>query len=346
MTAHWPVVPICEKQKMDIRKEDLIEGGLYRTCDVSRAGNREDPLPEIISTQFDQFYFPDYTKQFVVQLQGCPLSCPYCYVTHDGVHGTAKLISTDSLIEAFQKSGCNVFHLMGGAPGIYIYNWPELISRMRPTDVFHSDLLLVDVDYDADIIEKLCTAPNAVYAVSIKGTNNDEWCRNTGTAMSNAQYSLFWNNLGTILNCSNPERFYFTFTNCSAENIRTFRKEVVKAFQQNKNVKHLMSMHCHPFSIKHYKATAGAEMAITLPKEVNHSNATLIETAGEKLYDKALYISSSKDLENREATRMNFSKELHCGKMLIQFDNCDGAYLAIGVEERKRIAAWLLEGIE
>lgn len=83
-----------------------------------------------------------------------------------------------------------------------------------------------------------------------------------------------------------------------------------------------------------------------MSKEVNHSNATLIETNGDSLYDKALYISSSMSLEDKHATRISFSKELHSGVMMILSDNCDSGYLAIGREERKRIAAWLLEGIE
>ena len=30
----------------------------------------------------------DWRYQFVVQLRGCVLNCPYCYVTQDGVWGS------------------------------------------------------------------------------------------------------------------------------------------------------------------------------------------------------------------------------------------------------------------
>jgi len=80
--------------------------------------------------------------------------------------------------------------------------------------------------------------------------------------------------------------------------------------------------------------------------EVNHSNAAVVVLDGESLYDKALYIQSDLDLEKSD--NINFSKPLTSKQQIvIQFNTQpDGAsFLAIGIEERKKLAAWLLEGL-
>lgn len=78
---------------------------------------------------------------------------------------------------------------------------------------------------------------------------------------------------------------------------------------------------------------------------INHSNAGIIITDGDKIYDKALYIVSDTDLE--KADHISFSKPLTDKKqILIQFHNVEASFLAIGVEERKQLAKWLLEGLE
>jgi hypothetical protein len=78
---------------------------------------------------------------------------------------------------------------------------------------------------------------------------------------------------------------------------------------------------------------------------INHSNAGIIITDGDKIYDKALYIISDEDLEKSDY--VSFSKPLTNKKqILIQFHTVEASFLAIGIEERKQLAKWLLEGLE
>ena len=79
----WPVVPLCEKQLRDIRQKDILEDGLYRLCDIYRGGGGYDQFINIYNKRFGTSLTDG--RQFVVQLYGCPLRCPYCYVTEDGV---------------------------------------------------------------------------------------------------------------------------------------------------------------------------------------------------------------------------------------------------------------------
>jgi len=153
----WPVVPLCAAQRRDVKEEDVLNGGLFRKCDIS------DPC------NFDTFSQPatkflGYTPnpvQFVVQLKGCPLDCPYCYVTREGIDGDDAAVTTWSMIEAYRDSGCEVFHLMGGAPATYLVGWRSLANNVA---VFHSDFLLMENFYDIDHLRGL----PGVFAVSLK----------------------------------------------------------------------------------------------------------------------------------------------------------------------------------
>ena len=78
---------------------------------------------------------------------------------------------------------------------------------------------------------------------------------------------------------------------------------------------------------------------------INHSNAGIIITDGETIYDKAMYIVSDANME--KANYISFSKPLTDKKqILIQVHSMDASFLAIGIEERKKLASWLMEGIE
>lgn len=77
---------------------------------------------------------------------------------------------------------------------------------------------------------------------------------------------------------------------------------------------------------------------------INHSDAGIIIVDGETLYEKGLYIVSEPDLETSDS--ISFSKPLNGQRILILTHNADCSYFAIGVEERKILAKWLLEGLE
>ena len=145
----WKVVPICDAQKLDVNEEDLLNDGLFRKCDTYKAGGGYDRFPDIYEKRFG--YKPNAT-QFVVQLYGCVLECNYCYVTNEGIWGCPKTLTTIELMKYYKESGLEIFHLMGGAPGMYLKHWKDIHDRVR---IFHSDFLLVEGVYEPEWVDGL-----------------------------------------------------------------------------------------------------------------------------------------------------------------------------------------------
>ena len=221
---NWKVMHLCDRQLRDINLKDILNNGLYRRCDTYKGGGGYDEFPNIYKTRTGQN--GNYNEQFVVQLKGCPLRCPYCYVTVDGVHsGEYSLISTEQLVKDFKDSKLPVFHLMGGAPALYINYWKEILDRLDLQTVFHSDLLLVESEYAKDTIKDLSSYKNSLYAVSIKGGNPTEFKKNTGVLLNE---NLFWRNFDMIVDCGLP--FYLTYTGMTNQSIEFFRNLVIKRY--------------------------------------------------------------------------------------------------------------------
>lgn len=216
----WPVVPISTPQKLDVRDEDILNCGMYRLCNCTRAGGGYDPFPRLVESRFG---FSNYNIQFVVQLRGCVLNCPYCYVTKEGVWGKSVPIRTSDIISDFQSSGTKVFHLMGGSPALYIGRWGDIISKLKefPDVVFHSDMLLMECDYSAKTLDEIFVG-NSLYAINIKGTDPEEFLINTSTRLTSEMTSRFWNNLDVIVHADLQKHWYFTFTNCNENGVDRF----------------------------------------------------------------------------------------------------------------------------
>lgn len=210
----WKIVPLCKEQLLDIDPKDVLPGGEFRLCDVYKSGGGYDKFPAIFERRTGRKTSP---KQFVVQLYGCHLKCPYCYVTPNGIWGKPIYYHTDGLAKVFftaQKMFRNhfdidVFHLMGGSPALYIEHWPELIDRLGGGVVFHSDLCLTEGLYDEDVL-KAMTRSNCLYAVNIKGITQENYRENTGVDDDVAGLLLLAN-LDRLVRNDVP--FYLTFTN-------------------------------------------------------------------------------------------------------------------------------------
>lgn len=214
MNRKWKVMPVCSYQKLDVRKSDLLAGGDFRKCETYRGGGGYDQFPSICERRIGRRAH----MQFVVQLYGCSLDCPYCYVTRAGVWGAWKPYTTDQLVDAFKESGQEVFHLMGGAPALYLDKWPELIHRLPDEAVFHSDFLLVEGRYSRSVLTELAVQSNrCLFAVDVKGVTPDDWQRNTRRWFDSA---LFSNNLDALVECGVP--FYLTFTNPDKQHLDRF----------------------------------------------------------------------------------------------------------------------------
>ena len=208
MSHTWQVVPLSKGQLLDVRPEDVLDGGLYRRCDTYRGGGGYDQFPKIASERLGDFA-EDYRHQFVVQLRGCNLDCPYCYVTRAGVWGDAVRVSTGDLVDAFRRSGAQVFHLMGGAPALQMRRWSELLDELGDDVPFHSDLLLTESDYDPAVLEAVAR-PLALYAIDVKGLTSEDWLRNTRKPLNKKR---FWRNWRLVQDSG--VQAYVTFTNVS-----------------------------------------------------------------------------------------------------------------------------------
>lgn len=230
----WKVCPIQGRQLKDVRKEDLY--GDFRICNTYRGGGGYDKFPVIAKKRYNIFWYEtleNIHNQFIVQLYGCHLDCPYCYVTADGVRGEYIKYNSPKLINNFKKAqakrNVGVFHLMGGSPALYIEHWSELIDLLFPYNgfwnsaLFTSDLLLTEKYYDPDIIEKI-NNPSAMYAVNIKGTNDRNYYENTRKQID---WNLFWTNLETIYDTG--LNFYITFTNPDND-LEDFKSEIKHRF--------------------------------------------------------------------------------------------------------------------
>jgi pyruvate-formate lyase-activating enzyme len=213
----WTVVPLCKQQLLDIQPEDVL--GDFRLCDVYRAGGGYDKFPQIYMNRFKKSINP---KQFVVQLRGCHLCCPYCYVTKDGVWGEPREYTTAQLVDAYRSSGVDVFHLMGGSPALYLQHWGSIIQSID--GIFHSDLLCTEQEYQTDWLQRI-NRPKCLYAVNVKGVTSSDHLRNTGRPI---YWRLFWRNLERVCTLNVP--FYLTFTNPDMNHYAEFRVKLVKRF--------------------------------------------------------------------------------------------------------------------
>ena len=203
----WKVCPIQGRQLKDVREEDIW--GDFRICDTYRGGGGYDQFPKIAKRR-GLTCKGDMGLQFVVQLYGCPLNCSYCYVTADGIRGEWETWTSLHLLGAYGRAFIarqpGVFHLMGGAPALYLNHWPELLDKFDSDEViFHSDLMLVEGSYNLDALRR-SNKGNALYAVNIKGTPKT-FKQNTGRELNE---ELFWSNLDKVV--ESGINFYITIT--------------------------------------------------------------------------------------------------------------------------------------
>ncbi len=209
----FPVVPLCKAQLKDVNPVDVLMGEMFRICNVYKGGGGYDKFPAIAYKRTGI----KTDKQFVVQLKGCPLKCSYCYVTPEGINGIAEFYASERLVKIFDTclhtDDTKVFHLMGGAPALYIDYWHHIIEKLPNGTLFHSDLMLIENDYSVVDFEPL-KASNCLYAVSIKGNNAEEFFEQTRTKLDEA---LFWKNFDTIVDSGIS--FYITFTDINPAEI-------------------------------------------------------------------------------------------------------------------------------
>jgi pyruvate-formate lyase-activating enzyme len=214
------VCPIQGRQLRDVREEDIFED--FRICNTYRGGGGYDQFPAIAKKRglLHNFIKGDISQQFVVQLRGCHLRCPYCYVTRDGIYGKTVKYEVYELTEAFRrahkKHDVGTFHMMGGAPMLHHKIWCSIPIILFPSFLFTSDLLLTEGNYDRQALNTM-NMSNALYAINIKGVTNLDHRRNTG---KNIDWHLFWNNFDKVMKVG--LNFYITFTNPDTHGYQRF----------------------------------------------------------------------------------------------------------------------------
>ena len=227
----WKVCPIQGRQLKDVHEEDII--GDFRLCHTYRGGGGYDQYPHIVRKR--KIGRPnaigDPALQFVVQLYGCHLDCPYCYVTKDGIFGKYVEYSSDEIMKEFysatERYGCGVFHLMGGSPALYLDHWSVFVRHTWPLFRFHSDLLLTERKYTSSQLSKI-KGDHAIYAVNIKGVTSEDYYRNTRHKLD---WDLFWHNLDGVV--SSGINFYLTFTNPDLSYIERFNERITKRYGES-----------------------------------------------------------------------------------------------------------------
>ena len=220
----WSVQKVCENQreKQGINDEDILKNGLYHKVNTKNESSF-DRFNEIYNKRNKTDL--DLSNHFVVQLRGCVLDCNYCPLTNKGIIGSEfKFVDTEGLIKDYATSGCNVFHLSGGAPAIYLNHWYEIVENLDG-QVFYSDLMLNERLYKDNTLKRIAKYKNALYVINIKGVTSEEYLKNTGKELD---YQMFWANLDRVVDNELP--FYFTFTNIKEENFDIFRDKIVERY--------------------------------------------------------------------------------------------------------------------
>jgi uncharacterized Fe-S cluster-containing radical SAM superfamily protein len=232
----FKVCPVQGRQLLDVRKSDLF--GDFRICDTYRGGGGYDQLPAIIERRdilsVEDGMFSNTAKQFVVQLYGCHLRCPYCYVTKDGIFGNYIEYSAEDIVQEFMRAreahNVGVFHLMGGAPGLCIDEWYSIVLQLPSDVVFTSDILLTEKPYDLAKLKalRILGGKRSIYAVNIKGITDKNYKDNTGRE---PDWAVFWINLEKIMN--SYINFYLTFTNPDLYYMEYFTTKLKRLFGDN-----------------------------------------------------------------------------------------------------------------
>jgi hypothetical protein len=143
------------------------------------------------------------------------------------VFGKYVEYSSEQLVDEFLRATqCGVFHLMGGAPALYIYDWPDLLKKFPSQYIFHSDLMLSDRVY-TDVIIQNINRRNTIYAVNIKGITDENYYNNTGCK---PDWDKMWSNLDTIVD--NNLNFYLTFTNPDLSYYDEFVRQLMTTYDR------------------------------------------------------------------------------------------------------------------
>jgi len=217
-----PISKIGKLQREDIEadrgKGIVCYDDYARVCTVYTDTRRDigDKSPYRMAKMFGGTWAA-YNNHFVVQVAGCPLDCPYCYVDNLEPDIDVSAVTLVALFKAFRdqaavdfKVPLNVFHLMGGAPAVYCKFWPELREELDHQGcedvVLFSNTILVERHAHQVCPWEYMKLPRLIVEGCLKGTNPNNFWRNTGkdwfyyAVAELALYVLYGNFYLTLIN--------------------------------------------------------------------------------------------------------------------------------------------------
>ncbi|MFC1685561.1 hypothetical protein ACFLZZ_00900 [Nanoarchaeota archaeon] len=214
-----PISKIGKTQKIDVEKSSgiVFHDDVGRICTVIKKenahDNRGDKSPYRMANLLGKEW-KDYNNHFIVQSAKCPLKCNYCYV--DNLKSDVSM-NADELVDKFAifksevepsfDTKLNVFHFMGGAPGAYAEFWPELRNSLDKKGledtVLFSDVILLEDHFYKNKPWQYLNLKNFVLTGCLKGTNQENFRKNTGK-------DLFNEALGELQNYLPSKNFYLT----------------------------------------------------------------------------------------------------------------------------------------
>jgi len=185
-----PISKIGELQRKDIEDSSgiVLYDDFARICTVVKPnGGIGDRSPYRMAKMFGGEW-QNYNNQYVIQVAGCPLDCSYCYVDNLEEDTRWTAISVVANFLAFRcevHKPLNVLHFMGGAPGVYCDFWRELREELDfrgcSNVILFSNVIFVEA-FTHNVLPWSCMdLPNFIVEGCLKGTNQENFRRNTGT---------------------------------------------------------------------------------------------------------------------------------------------------------------------
>ena len=190
-----PISRIGELQRKDIENDRALGGivcydNFARVCTVHTGSHRDigDSSPFRMAEMFGGEW-QDYNHHFVIQLSGCLLDCPYCYVDNLEKDTSFSAISMVELYKAIRREALTnfgvsikVLHVMGGAPAVYCEFWPELREELDSQGydnvVIFSNVILVEAIAGVEPWLHM-NLPRFIVEGCLKGTNRENFKQNT-----------------------------------------------------------------------------------------------------------------------------------------------------------------------
>jgi uncharacterized Fe-S cluster-containing radical SAM superfamily protein len=227
-----PIAALGPLQKIDIENSSgiVFYDDDARICTVIKQPESKDERGDKSPFRMANLFggnWQDYNNHFIVQVSGCPLSCPYCYVDNlkpDRFYTSKELVNKFIHFKK-QFNNINVFHLMGGAPGVFCSVWPDLRSELDlsgSTDVIlFSDVIFVEEFFFNKKPWDFLNIKNFLLTGCLKGTNRKNFFDNT-------KHDLFENALNELKHYIDYSNFYLSLINYDENDLVNIYKIIDK----------------------------------------------------------------------------------------------------------------------